>query len=350
MLPLATRPQRVCWTEESSLHSEMDDAESAMAASLRHIMGTQSHGNCMRSYHACTPGHYSRGLPRWSPCRERWYRRILDTTQGNRRGHLVPWPCCRTPVSPWQGPSNPSFRTSRSHEPNLSYSNRVFPMTSGLSENTALPVTGQHRHEQPRPRSRRQSLQPRANQYPQTFFDFGGCHYLVARDRLSGWIEIFQASSWNKTSRYSRPNCSPQSTIRYVRCTWGNIQWRWSRILISRYYRLSNQMGSPSSHVLRVFPPVKRSCRSGGQKGKAHANGQRWPQWVSEQRWPPACKTPDPDCNISPTQVVFGKPIRDAFSFISRCIKYNSQSIRLTWREAWSQKEDAMRARMPRST
>ena len=51
-------------------------------------------------------------------------------------------------------------------------------------------------------------------------------------------------------------------------------------------------MGSPSSHVLRVFPPVKRSCRSGGQKGKAHANGQCWPRWVSGQRWPPACITP----------------------------------------------------------
>ena len=54
-----------------SLHSEMDDAESAMAASLRHethyiiaIMGTHSHRNRIRSHHASTPGHYSRELPR----------------------------------------------------------------------------------------------------------------------------------------------------------------------------------------------------------------------------------------------------------------------------------------------
>ena len=63
-----------------------------------------------------------------------------------------------------------------------------------------------------------------------------------------------------------------------------------------------------------------------------------------------ARNTPDPDCNISPAQVVFGRPIRDVFSFISRCIKSNNPSIRPTWREAWSQKEDAMRNRMPRST
>ena len=63
-----------------------------------------------------------------------------------------------------------------------------------------------------------------------------------------------------------------------------------------------------------------------------------------------ARNTPDSDCNISPAQVVFGRPIRDAFSFTSRCIKCNIPSIRPTWREAWSQKEDAMRTRMPRST
>ena len=165
-----------------------------------------------------------------------------------------------------------------------------------------------------------------------------------------------QSSSWDSTSRCSGPNCSPQSTIRYVRrCSWGNTQWRWPRIIISRYCRLSNQMGSPSSHVLRVFPPVKRSCRSGGQKGKAHANGQRWPTGSLNnddllRALLQARNTPDPDCNISPAQVVFGRPIRDAFSFISRCIKYNNPSIHPTWREAWSQKEDATRARMPRST
>ena len=70
-----------------------------------------------------------------------------------------------------------------SHEPDLSYSGRVRPMTYGLSENTALPVTGQHRYKQPRPPSHRQSLQPRSNKYSQTFFYFGGCHHLVAGDR-----------------------------------------------------------------------------------------------------------------------------------------------------------------------
>ena len=114
--------QRVFWTEESiaSLGNGRRWKRNGSFATSRdtwhhrHIMGTHSHLNRIRSHHASTPGHYSRGLPRWSPFREWWYRRILDISwlaQRNRRGHIVPWPCCRTPVSPWQGPSNPPFRT-----------------------------------------------------------------------------------------------------------------------------------------------------------------------------------------------------------------------------------------------
>ena len=59
--------------------------------------------------------------------------------------------------------------------------------------NRSRSLTGQHHHKQPRPRSRRQSLQPRSNQYSQTFFYFCGCHNIVAGDRLSGWVEVFKA-------------------------------------------------------------------------------------------------------------------------------------------------------------
>ncbi len=46
--------------------------------------------------------------------------------------------------------------------------------------------------------------------------------------------------------------------------------------------------------------------------------------------------TPVPDCNISPAETVFGRPIWDAFSFISRKEKFNNASVRATWREAWA--------------
>ena len=60
--------------------------------------------------------------------------------------------------------------------------------------------------------------------------------------------------------------------------------------------------------------------------------------------------TPDPDCNLSPAQIMFGRPLRDAFSFINRLDKYSNTNIRPTWREAWHDKETALRQRFHRSS
>ena len=39
--------------------------------------------------------------------------------------------------------------------------------------------------------------------------------------------------------------------------------------------------------------------------------------------------TPDPDCNLSPAEILFGKPLRDAFSFVNRLEKYSNPNIPL---------------------
>ena len=228
-------------------------------------------------------------------------------------------------------------------------------MTYGLSENTALPLTGQHRHKQPRPRSHRQSLQPRSNQYSQTFFDFGGCHYLVAGDRLSGWVEIFKSPHGTaktgaqgliaalralfatfgvpeEISSDGGPEFSSAATTDFI------TRWEVRHRMSSAYFPQSNG---------RAEVAVKKAKRllmdNAGPTGSLNNDGLL--RSLLQAR-----NTPDPDCNILPAHVVFGRPIRDAFSFTSRCIKYNNPSIRPTWREAWSQKEDVMRTRMPRST
>ena len=60
--------------------------------------------------------------------------------------------------------------------------------------------------------------------------------------------------------------------------------------------------------------------------------------------------TPDPDCNISPAQILFGRPLRDALSFANRLEKFSNPNIRPLWRQAWAAKEDALRVRMTRTT
>ena len=36
--------------------------------------------------------------------------------------------------------------------------------------------------------------------------------------------------------------------------------------------------------------------------------------------------TPDPDCNLSPAQIIFGRPLRDSFSFVNRLEKFSNHT------------------------
>ena len=60
--------------------------------------------------------------------------------------------------------------------------------------------------------------------------------------------------------------------------------------------------------------------------------------------------SPDPDCNIFPAIIIFGRPIRDSLSFVNRLEKNSNPNIRPTWREAWAQKEIALRTRFTRTS
>ena len=59
--------------------------------------------------------------------------------------------------------------------------------------------------------------------------------------------------------------------------------------------------------------------------------------------------TPDPDCNISPAEIVFGRKLKDAFTFINRANKFKNSNIKSVWHNAWASKEDALRTRFAKS-
>ena len=186
------------------------------------------------------------------------------------------------------------------------------------------------------------------------FFDFGGCHYLVAGDRLSGWVEIFRAPHGTTQagaqgliaalrtlfatfgvpediSSDGGPEFSASATADFL------TRWGVRHRVSSAYFAQSNG---------RAEVAVKKAKRTlmdnVGPTGSLDNDGLL--RALLQLR-----NTPDPDCNISPAEIVFGRPIRDAFSFVSRQNKFTNPSIRTTWREAWALKEDAMKARMPRS-
>ena len=60
--------------------------------------------------------------------------------------------------------------------------------------------------------------------------------------------------------------------------------------------------------------------------------------------------TPDPGCKLSPAQIMLGRPLRDSMPYISKDIMvFNNSEIHGQWKEAWSAKEEALKARYVRT-
>ena len=57
--------------------------------------------------------------------------------------------------------------------------------------------------------------------------------------------------------------------------------------------------------------------------------------------------TPNPDCEVYPAKIVFGRPLRDNFLFTDY-LKRSQYSQR--WQDAWKAKEEALRARFIRTS
>ena len=60
--------------------------------------------------------------------------------------------------------------------------------------------------------------------------------------------------------------------------------------------------------------------------------------------------TPDPENGISPAEVIFGRPLRDALPFNPRSQVFNNTEIRPMWRDLWLKREETLRTRFARQT
>ena len=182
------------------------------------------------------------------------------------------------------------------------------------------------------------------------FFEIAGRHYLVVGDRLSGWSDVF-------TSPHGSPQSGAAGLISCLRNYFARFgvaeeitsdggpefvasateeflkRWGVSHRLSSAYFPQSNGRAEVA------VKSTKRLLRANtGPSGSLDTD--RFLRAMMQMR-----NTPDPDCNISPAQIVFGRPIRDAFAFINRLVKYDSQHVRPLWRDAWAQKESALKKR-----
>ena len=187
------------------------------------------------------------------------------------------------------------------------------------------------------------------------FFDYGGFHYLVVGDRLSGWVEVFGSAAGTNLS-------GAPGLIRHLRSFFatfgvpeelssdGGPEFTAGRTeSFLRHWGIRHRVSSayfPQSNG-RAEVAVKTAKRllTSNTDPSGSLDHDRFLRAMLQLR-----NTPDPDCNLSPAQIVFGRPLRDTLSFVSRLEKYSNPNVRPLWRAAWAVKEDALRTRMARTT
>ena len=176
------------------------------------------------------------------------------------------------------------------------------------------------------------------------YFDVSNFHYLLTGDRLSGWVEVFSAPFASKhygsngliahlrslfftfgvpetLSSDGGPEFVASNTFHFLE-SWG-VKHRIS----SAYFPQSNRRAEVAVKKVKRF---LLSCI--GPSGCL--DNDKFLRGMLQLR-----NTPDKDCKVSPAQIIFGKPLRDTFSFVNRDIKFTNPAISPLWRGAWSAKE-----------
>ena len=187
------------------------------------------------------------------------------------------------------------------------------------------------------------------------FFDYRGCHYLVVGDRLSGWVEVLSSTAGTNLAgsaglvRHLRsffatfgvpeeissdggPEFTAKGTQDFLRL-WGVR------------HRVSSVSFPQSNGRAEVAVKTAKRLLLSNTGPTGSLDHDRFLRAMLQLR-----NTPDPDCNLSPAQIIFGRPLRDSFSFVNRLEKFLNPHIRPLWRQAWAAKEEALRTRITRTT
>ena len=198
---------------------------------------------------------------------------------------------------------------------------------------------------------------PPSSPFEQIFADFFmhcGHHYLVVGDRLSGWTEIVSAPPGTVVSgasglvRHLRrffstfgvpEELSSDGGPEFTACITQDFLKRWGI-----RHRISSVAFPQSNGRAEVAVKAAKRLLMSNISQNGELDNDNLLRAVLQLR-----NTPDPDCHVSPAEIVFGRNIRDAFSFINRIERFSNKNIHPRWHEAWKAKELALKHRFTRS-
>ena len=187
------------------------------------------------------------------------------------------------------------------------------------------------------------------------YFMFRGWNYLVAADRLSGWTEIFRIRH-NTPSSGSSGLCT---VLRKLFATFGvpveissdggteftaqptqSFFKRWG----VRHRQSSSYLPSSNGRAELAVKSAKRLLMD-NISTSGTLDTDKMVRALLMLR-----NTPDPDCKLSPAEVLFGRRLRDSLPCISKDITaFENPHIAERWKNAWSLKERALKQRYVRT-
>ena len=187
------------------------------------------------------------------------------------------------------------------------------------------------------------------------FFTYGGRHYLLVGDRLSGWVEVFGSPAGTALAGAAGLICHLRSFfatfgVPEELSSDGGPEFTAGRTeaflrLWGVQHRVSSAHFPQSNGRAEVAVKTAKRLLMSNTGPTGSLDDDRFLRAMLQLR-----NTPDPDCNISPTQIIFGRPLRDTLSFVNRLEKFSNPHVRPLWRQAWAAKEQAIRSRITRTT
>ena len=183
------------------------------------------------------------------------------------------------------------------------------------------------------------------------FFEYSGRHYLAVGDRLSGWVEVFSSTPSSDVagaaglirhlrtlfSTFGVPEeLSSDGGPEFTASLTKDFLRRWGV-----HHRISSAYFPQSNGRAEVAVKAAKRLLMSNTGPTGQLDHDRFLCAMLQLR-----NTPDPDCDVSPAQIIFGHPLRDAFSFTNRLEKFKNPHIRPLWTQAWATKEQALRVRM----